>query len=47
MAVIDIETLIKADINTVFDLARDIDLHQQVNLKNKRKSNCRANKRTD
>lgn len=29
MATIYLETLIKADIHTVFDLARDIDLHQK------------------
>lgn len=38
MAVIHIETLIKADINTVFDLARDIDLHQHSTSKTKEKA---------
>lgn len=38
MAVIHIETLIKADIKTVFDLARDIDLHQHSTSKTKEKA---------
>lgn len=38
MATIYLETLIKADIHTVFDLARDIDLHQ----KSTRKTNEKA-----
>lgn len=38
MAVIHIETLINADINTVFDLARDIDLHQHSTSKTKEKA---------
>ncbi|WP_419870454.1 SRPBCC family protein [Chryseobacterium sp. CT-SW4] len=33
-----LETIIKADINTVFDLARDIDLHQQSTSKTKEKA---------
>lgn len=33
MAAIHLQTFIKADIQTVFDLARDIDLHQQSTFK--------------
>ncbi|MBB4804874.1 ligand-binding SRPBCC domain-containing protein [Chryseobacterium defluvii] len=38
MAKIYLQTAIKADIHTVFDLARDIDLHQQSTSKTKEKA---------
>jgi ligand-binding SRPBCC domain-containing protein len=38
MSEIYIETLIKADIHKVFDLARDIDFHQQSTLKSREKA---------
>jgi len=38
MAIIYIETYIKADIRKVFDLARDIDLHQKSTAKTKEKA---------
>jgi len=38
MATIYLETFIKADIQTVFDLARDIDLHQKSTFKTHEKA---------
>ncbi|GEN71408.1 hypothetical protein CLA01_14800 [Chryseobacterium lathyri] len=38
MATIYLETLIKADIHKVFDLARDIDLHQKSTSKTNEKA---------
>jgi hypothetical protein len=38
MATIYLETFIKADIHIVFDLARDIDLHQKSTFKTQEKA---------
>ena len=38
MSTIHLETIIKADIKTVFDLARDIDLHQKSTFKTNEKA---------
>lgn len=38
MSIIHLKTIIKADIQTVFDLARDIDLHQKSTSKTKEKA---------
>lgn len=38
MSIIYLETFIKADIHIVFDLARDIDLHQKSTFKTQEKS---------
>lgn len=38
MSTIHLKTTIKADINKVFDLARDIDLHQKSTFKTNEKA---------